>query len=255
MKRVFILLFIFSLSMPIFADSASERKIRKADLLTYSLVKAGVKTLQFKMKVQGLKENLNKRKNFGEIKELYFSVSWTYPQKMVIKVFGMPKGFKEMKDQLKMAVYARIPLLFPIETTKMISGYKMEYSTKNNVITAIDPTGKKIINQVKVVTLDNGMLKSLESLGTSGSQLTSYEGQIESWSKKKFVYNKIQLEIKEKAHKTVVKHALKYRLINGFGVPTSIDSTTTVVNLEDNKKKILSKVETVFYDYLVNGVK
>jgi hypothetical protein len=207
------------------------------------------------MKVQGLKENLNKRKTLGVIKELYFTVYWQYPHKLEIKVIGLPKGFKEIKEQLKMAVYSRIPLLFPVEKIKMVSGYKLKYNRKNNIIHATDPTGKKALNEVKIKVLENGMMKSIEGIGVSGSQVTSYIGKIEPWSQKKFIYHNVQIKIKARTSHTIVDHDLKYTVIRGIGVPNNIISTTKILNLKNKEVKILSKVETVFYDYMINGVK
>lgn len=255
MKKVLIVLMMFVWSQISFADSTSERKIRKSDLLTYSLVKAGVKSLRFKMKVQGLKENLNKRKNLGVIKDVFFEVSWQYPQKLEVKVIGLPKGFREIKEQLKMAVYSRFPLLFPAEKMKMVSGYLLKFDSQKNIITATDRTGKNALNIIKIQILENGMIKYVEGMGASGSHKTSYSARIQPWSKKKFVYNIVESLIKGRNHNTTVKHNLKFSSVRGYGVPLSITTTTKVTDLKKNEEKVVSKIETVFYDYVINGAK
>lgn len=255
MKKVSIVLVGLLLTTSLWADSTSERLIRKADLLTYSIVKAGVKSLKFKMKVQGLKENLNKRKNFGKIKELYFEVYWTYPQKLEIKVHGMPKGFKEAKEQLKMAVYSRLPLLFPVKKQEMVNGYKLHYDKSKNTIFAEDPTGKKALQQMKVIITPQGQIEQIGGMGLSGNQVTSYKGKIESWSKDKFVYDNVNISIKARAHKTEIDHKIKYIVIRGIGVPQSIVSRTKLINDKDGSEKLVSSIETAFYDYIINGAK
>jgi hypothetical protein len=255
MKKVFIVLTGLLLTTQLFADSVSERLIRKSDLLTYSLSKVGVKSLKFKMRVQGLKENLNKRKNFGKIDDLYFQVSWNYPKKLFIDVHGLPKGFKEVKEQLKMAVYSRLPLLFPVKKQEMLNGYVHSYDKATNTINAKDPSGKKALNQMKIVVTPDGLVTKIEGMGISGNQSTSYEGKVEKWSKEKFAYNKINITINAKSHKTVINHDINFKVVRGIGVPATINSQTKMVNTKDGSEKLLSSVESAFFDYVINGAK
>ncbi len=255
MKNLLVLLIALIFMGNCYADSVSDRLVRKTDLTAYSIYKAGVKSLSFKMVVQGLLENLNKRKNLGKLKELYFTVDWRYPQKLKVKVHGLPKGFKELKEQLKMAVYARLPLIFPVEKVKMLQGYKLKYDKKSGIIRAKDPTGKRALLEVNLKILDSGKLVYVEGIGVAGSQKTSYEGKKTAWSKDKFVYDHVTIEILAKGHKSVVDHNIKFIGVRGVGVPASIKSVTKVVNLKDKSEKILSNVETVFTDYVINGAK
>ena len=254
MKQMFILVAVFFMAS-VYADSKSDRLLRKAEILTYTLAKVGVKSMAFKMKVVGLKENLNKRKNLGKLKELYFDVSWKYPKKLEVKVVGLPKGFKEMREQLKMAVYARLPLLFPINIVKMVRGYDLKFDKKNKLIVATDPSGKKGLHTMKISIADNGQLKFVEGMGVSGNQETSYISTIEPWSRKKFVAKEVNIVIRGKTYNTVVTHNLKYISIQGVGVPEELTSITKIVKLKDHEEKVLSKVKTLFYDYKLTGVK
>jgi hypothetical protein len=139
MKTLFLLTFMFSLS----AFSQDPKAFISAfDKKVYSLKSKGVQDFVVDLESSKLTQQMNEQMIFGQVKELIFRVYWTAnPERLAVEIIGLPEGFKEIKEELKLNVTSMLDNLIPLGVEKRFAGYKISKGSKPGVYFAKDQTG------------------------------------------------------------------------------------------------------------------
>lgn len=255
MKRLFFTIFIFSLISNIHALELVEN----FDLRTYSPVKNGLKDFSCEIRVKGLTDQL--KKDLVNIKvnnEVYYRLYWIYPGKADISVEGLPKGFEELKQNLKSLVINRIDYLVPQDLTTRLRSYRLSPKKikTGTLVVGQDPTNKLPVNKIELSFDNEEKLKSYKSYSPLGFQQSSFEYGKKSWSKNKWVLEEVKAKTVQGPQITEISTEIDYANNVGFGFPTeiSIETLQYVVAPGKNERKNERSGETVinFSNYKIN---
>ena len=121
----------------------------------------GLKDLYVEVRIDRLTEVLNQRLIFGKLKDVHFKLYWSFPDKRIVEIHGMPKGFREAKDELIRLAEAEIEYLLPRNLDKQFSGYSFSYLSKNKKhVLAIDPSYRSPASEVSMKFDKRNILKN-----------------------------------------------------------------------------------------------
>lgn len=95
------------------------------DAKVYSLKTKGIKDFVVDIESSKLTKQINDLQTFGNVEELIFRTYWTaQPERLAIEVIGLPEGFKEVKEELKISMLQLIDNLLPQTMEKRFQGYQ-----------------------------------------------------------------------------------------------------------------------------------
>lgn len=224
--------------------------IENFDLRSYDPVRNGLKDLTCEIRLKGLTERL--RKELVSLKipgEVYYKLYWLYPGKLDIVIEGLPKGFNELKNNLKNLVVNRVDYLIPQKLGKRLRSYKMTTKSVKNglLVKGEDPTNTKAVNRIELMFDGDERLLSYKSYSPLGFQQSTFEYGKKSWSKNKWVLEKSFAKTIQGPQVTEIETEIDYGNQVGFGFPESIEIETTqyVVAPGEKEKKQERKGETV----------
>ena len=157
-----------------FAASSTTKVFEKYDQKIYKPQKTGLKDLVVEFRIDRLKEILNQRLIFGKIDDLYFKLFWSFPNKKIVEVYGMPKGFREAKDELLRLAEAEINYLLPRDLTEEFEGFNLSFMSKDrSQVLAIDPSYRSPASEVTLSFDREGVLKKLRRVSPMGTEVSS----------------------------------------------------------------------------------
>ena len=137
MKVLFFSLFMATSS---FAQNPSTY-LQAFDAKIYSIKTKWIKDFVVDIESSKLTKQINDLQTFGKVEELIFRTYWTsQPERLAIDVVGLPEGFKEVKEELKISILQLIDNLIPQTMEKRFSGYQFTLVKPREFI-AKDPTG------------------------------------------------------------------------------------------------------------------
>ena len=235
MKVYFLIISIF-LSNAIFGSEV----IENFDLRSYDPVSNGLKDLTCEIRLKGLTERLKKELVTLKIPdEVYYKLYWLYPGKLDIIVEGLPRGFTELKTNLKNLVVNRVDFLIPQKLGKRLRSYKL--TTKSvrggTLVKGEDPTNTKAVNKIEIMFDGDEKLKSYKSYSPLGFQDSSFEYGKKSWSKNKWVLEKSFAKTIQGPQVTEIVTEIDYGNQVGFGFPEEIEIETTQYVVAPGKKE------------------
>lgn len=256
MKTIFYILFFTLFSPTVFGVDLLEN----FDLRSYSPVKNGLKDFTCQIRVKGLTDQI--KKDLVNVKindEVYYRLFWLYPGKMDIVVEGLPKGFEELKQNLKGLVVNRVDYLVPQDLTKRLRPYKM--SSKpikgGTIVLGTDPSNRLAVNKIELKFDSSEKLTSYKSYSPLGFQQSSFEYGKKSWSKNKWVLESVEAKTVQGPQITEIKTEIEYENNVGYGFPTEINIKTLQYVLapgENEKKNERSgETEISFSNYKINS--
>jgi hypothetical protein len=258
MKSFHILVVLyFSISLGSAAMRPAEI-VENFDLRYYHPQFLSLKDLAFEVRVSNLKENVLKSIPLSKIDDLYYSVYWIFPGKYLIEVHGLPKGYVELKSELKALIRNRLDYVLPQKLAPKVRSYSLTAGeTKNNISTVIgtDETHQRGINKIEIKFDKKGRLKSFVTKSPVGSQKSEMEMSSKSWSNNKWVVDSILVTSAQGIQLTKMKNTFKYKKVDGFGFPVKVTVKTTQEFQVNNKKEKKSRVitsEITFSNYQVN---
>ncbi len=215
----------------------------------------------FTAEVSNLAKMLNSVKNFGEIKDVKFKVYWIYPGKYKIDIIGMPKGFKEIKNDLKSLLAARLDFVIPNKLSVKTRSYKFEVQQKSSGVIHLkgeDPTHHREINRIDLTFSKDNILTTLKMRSPAGEKVSTFEMSEKDWSQGKKVINRIIVKGRSGSQTSILEYNIKYKKVGKFGFPSQVDITTFhdlhIPKSTKSKKKARTTESSIkFYDYKVNS--
>jgi hypothetical protein len=246
-------LLVFVLMMSAAFGQDPTAYLKSFDNKIYSLKSKGIKDFVVDIESSKLTKEMNDQQLFGKIKELIFRVYWTAtPERLAIEIIGLPEGFKEVKEELKMNILGTIDNLLPQSTTQRFAGYKFSQGPKQREITAKDASG---IAPIPSFTIKfDGQDKIFEVVGNKpvGTFTVKPVYVKESFADGKWVLTEQTTTSSEGGQVLTIKKALRYGKSNGIDVLSEVTVSTQQKLVSDPSKTSSSSETMTFKNYKIN---
>jgi hypothetical protein len=227
--------------------------LKNFDAKVYSLKSKGVKDFVVDIESSKLTQEMNDQQQFGKIKELICRVYWTAnPERLAMEIIGLPDGFKEIKEELKISMLVMMDNIIPQTTTQRFAGYKFKQGPKQREITVTDSTGIAAIPSFVLKFDEQDKLIEVTGEKVIGTYVVAPVYKKESFSDGKWVLTEQVSKSSENGQSLTIKKEIEYGKVNGIGVVTEV-SVKTEQKSEAPESKTFSQNETVtFKNYKIN---
>lgn len=262
-------LFVFLIfSLNIYSKNIPE--VNEFDIRYYHPENYGLKDLVFEVRVSNLVDTLNKKQSYGKIEDLYFKVYWMFPGQYEIVVNGFPKGFKEVKYQLKQMIKNRLDFVVPLKLAPRVRSYELSYFETKGAkgVKGKDRTGSRSVSEIQLKFKSNGMLEEFKSFSPTGVNTSKFELGVKGWSNNKWVVDRMVVRLIQGVQLTTIENEFDYKSFSGFGFPSKVDIKTTQEIMTNNggkpnKRSVNSTIEFSKYEintgkavrFMVKGIK
>ncbi len=228
-KWLLIALFQFLAVLSSWANLKTPEVIQTFDVRTYSPVNYSLKDLTFEIRLKKLTDIVKKRLVDIKIEEVFFKVYWVFPGRFDIQVEGMPKGFHEIKNELKTLVINRLDYVVPQKLMPKLRSYQLKESktSRGTLVIAADLTQQKSVNEIKMFFDKGGKLVSFNTSSPAGAQKSKMVMSPKSWSHNKWVVDRVVSRSIAGIQTTKIENDIKYFNKDGFGFPQTISILTT----------------------------
>jgi hypothetical protein len=251
MKLFTFMLFIFSMNLlaqePVAFIKAQDQKI-------YSLKNKGIKDFVVDVENQAITKSLRDQKSLGTIDRVYFRIFWTAsPERVAIEVYGLPQGFREVKEELKLNILPHLDQILPVSTEQRFTGYVFQKTSNPKEFTAKDTSGISLIPSF-LIKYDN-QDRLIEVIGNKpvGEYRATSSYDKESFSDGKWVLKSITVQESESGQNVITKKNMTYGQHQGIGVLTKLKVTQEITTSADQGKPLISDNEFNFKDYKINA--
>jgi hypothetical protein len=254
------LILFFYLFFQVFQLSANYKAIDQFDKTFYFPQDHGLEDLYFEVHHNKLLENFKKNFSLGDLKELYYKVYWLKGNKADIEVVGLPEGFKELKDQLKMFIIERLDFVLPVKFKERYAEFKfVEKQSAGKTILELnsDSVTSEYSNLILEFNDKNLLDKvvSKESAIRSESVLTYKQSDVAT---KAFVVDEVVTEKLQGIHSTKLSFKLKYEKFSSFAFPVSLEaegiqSLSKSVQTKEKSEPMKESWSIAFKNYKVNS--
>ncbi len=250
MKFFILSLLIFS-SLAFAQDPASY--LNQFDTKVYSLKTKGVKDFVVDIESSKLTKQMDDQMIFGKVNNVTFRLFWTAnPERLAIDILGLPEGFREIKEELKLSMISQLENLLPLPTAQKFNGYKISAGAKPKEFIAKDTSGIAAVPSFILKFDGQDKLIEIEGEKPVGTLVIVPSYAKESFSDGKWVLKKQATTVSENGQTVVTKKDMEYGSSQGIGVLSSV--TITTEQRSDNKNsKPLNLQETLeFKNYKIN---
>ena len=237
------------------ADSNVSEKIKLHDIAIYHADEKGLKEFSVKVEVQGLLKDLNAQKNYGKLSELYFILHWQAPNQTEVEVYGLGESFADLKEQLKIYALSIVDYIVARNLEEQLSGYDLKLLKNNNQeqIMATDLSGMKEANELKLTFNTLGLVGSLFSQKSQGTDEISYNYEKPTSTNNKAVITKITNDSKKLNMNSQVETVIEYSSIEGYTLPTKVITKTKFQAHGQSKGQLKDSEMTILIsDYKIN---
>lgn len=250
-------LILFSFSS--FSATKPAEIVENFDLRYYHPQQLSLKDLSFEIRISNLKENVLKSIPLSRLDDLYYSVYWITPGKYHIEINGLPKGYTELRNELKALILNRLDYVLPQKLAPKVRSYSLKsQSSKNGIYTieGVDRTHQRQINKIEIAFDKEGKLKSFTTKSPMGRQVSALSMSKKPWSNNKWVVDNINVKTFQGVQVTEMNNKFFYKNYEGFGFPEKVAVTTTqelkVSSKKNKKNKRTINSEILFSNYKVN---
>jgi hypothetical protein len=223
------------------------------DTKIYSLKAKGIKDFTVDLESTRLTKQLNDQQNFGKIDELIFRLYWTAdPERISIEVLGLPEGFVQVKEGLKLEIAQFLEYLIPIGILKKFNGYKISQGTKPKEFIAQDTTG--IAPVPNYILKFDEQDKLVEVVGNKPVGLIEIKQNLEktSFSDGKWVLVEQVSTSSENGVSVSVTKEFEHDKVQGIGVLSEINITTVFTSQVKDSKSVKLSDSIKLKNYKIN---
>ena len=224
------------------------------DAKIYSLKTKGIKDFVVDIESSKLTKQLNEQMIFGKVDKVIFRTYWTLsPERMAIEIIGLPEGFKEIKEDLKLSVFSIMDNLIPLPTVKRFAGYKFHSGSSPKEFVAQDVSGIAPV-QSYIFRFDN-QDKMMEVVGkkTIGSLVIQPKYEKEGFSDGKWVLKSMVTTSSENGQTLIMRKELSYGSSQGIGVLVRISMETEQQVANKGAKSPILGETFEFKNYKINS--
>ena len=214
--------------------------IKDYDLKYYYPKNLGLKNLVYEVRLSGIDKLIKRNTAIENAKDVHFRVSWRAPDKVQIKVVGLPKGFLEVERRLKQLLVGKLHYVVPPKMSFILKGFKLAESktkTGETKVTAEDSSGSSNTNKLILVFAKDGKLTKLTKFNTLGMQVSRMTMGTKSWSRNKWILEKDTTVWKQGRIKNTVITKLSWTTVSGIGFPSVIKTKTIIENTAPGGKR------------------
>lgn len=248
MKALLCLLFVTSTA---FAQDAGTY-LKNFDAKVYSLKTKGVTDFVVDIESSKLTKQLNDQQVFGKVKDVVFRTYWTAnPERLAIEVEGLPEGFKEIKEELKISLLGMMDNLIPPTMAQRFNGYKISNGSKAKEFVAQDSSGVAPIPSFTLKFDQEDKLVEVVGQKPIGSLVISPVYAKESFSDGRFVLKEQTTTSTEGSQTVTIKKELEYGQSQGMGVLTGVEVTTEQKG--QSGKSVSATEKLTFKNYKINA--
>ncbi len=241
------------------ANSDGKSFLSSFDISYYYPQRHGLKDLSVEIHLIGLTQKLNDQLVFGKLKDVYYELSWKFPDKVKIDILGMPNGFTEIKNQLKQDILLRLDFIVPYPLETRLRGYSIELKEDKNGFSLVckDPTNMQDANEVILAFSKDKKLERFVVKRPIGLESANLKMSKKSWSKGKLVLDKYMVRKTHGVQTIQMTSDISYETNVGIGLPAKISTSTKQILTQPGLKKSgtyerENKSELVFRNYKVN---
>lgn len=223
------------------------------DNKVYSLKTKGVSDFVVDIESPRLTKQINDQMIYGKVEKLFFRIFWTAnPERFAIDVVGMPEGFKEVKEELKLSILGQLDNLIPVATLKRFAGYQFTAGTRPKEFIAKDSSGIASIPSYILKFDNNDKLFEIEGQKPVGTLVMKPEYEKESFSDGKWVLKSLVTTVSEAGQSITTKKVLAYTTTQGIGVLDEVELSTEQKALSGESKPLIFKEALEFHHYKIN---
>lgn len=224
------------------------------DSKIYSLKTKGVNDFVVDIESSKLTNQINEQMIFGKVNEVIFRTYWTAnPERLAIEVVGLPEGFKEIKEELKLSIFSVIDNLLPIPTVQRFAGYKISSGSNSKEFVAKDSTGIANIPSFNLRFDSQDRLVEVEGLKPVGTLVSVPKYEKDAFAGGKWVLKSLSTVTTENGQSLKVNKELKYGTSQGIGVLSEVIVQTEQRSLAPDSKSLKSEEVFQFKNYKINA--
>ncbi len=226
---------------PALPDSIIQYDIRK-----YNSENLGIKDLVFEARIDQLTETLNKNLALGKLVDVHFKIYWMAPNEWKIDVNGLPKGFEEIKSDLRQLISGKLEYIMPkpFKTSLVELSFEQASEEGRPYLKAFDPNFSKPFTEMRLYFDSSSKLTKILTLYTQAKAESTFDYATFPWSNNKIVLTKQSTVSSFGASQSTITHSFEYVNVNGFGFPSKMAIKTnnkiTVPARGKEKEKVLS---------------
>lgn len=243
---------LFAISSSVFAQDPTNY-LKNFDAKVYSLKSKGVKDFVVDIESSRLTKQMNEMQVFGRVKELIFRVYWTAnPERAAIEIIGLPEGFREVKEELKVSLIGMLDSIIPQTFAQRFHGYKFTQGATAKEIIAKDNSGIAPV-PTYVIKFDNqDKLIEVDGIKPVGTLVTTPIYEKEAFSDGKWVLKKQTTTTSENGQSLTITKTLAYTLADGMGVVKEVGITTEQKLPNSDSKPVSISESITFEKYKIN---
>lgn len=240
------------LTTSVFAQDANTY-LTNFDNKIYSLKSKGVTDFVVDIESPQMTKRLNEQKLFGKVEEVIFRTYWTAkPERLAIEVVGLPEGFREVKEDLKMSIMGVMDNLIPMTTAQRFNSYKFTAGKAAKEFIAEDTTGIAPIPSFILKFDEQDKLVEVTAQKNIGTMVIKPNYKKESFADGKWVLQELETISSEQGQTLIVTKELDYGKANGIGVLTEVEVETEHKITVPESKTIKSSEKIFFKNYKIN---
>lgn len=248
MKVLFFSLFIMTSA---FAQDPSAT-LKAFDAKIYSLKTKGVKDFVVDIESSKLTKQMNDQQLFGKVEELIFRTYWTsQPERLAIEVIGLPDGFKEVKEELKMSMLQMMDNILPQTTEQRFAGYKFVQKGPGE-ITAQDSSGLAPIPSYTLKFDNQNALTEVVGHKPIGTLTVKPVYTKPSFAEGKLVLASQTTTSIENGQTLIVTKELEYDKAEGISVVSEVNISTEYKGPGKDARSVKSNESIEFKNYKIN---
>jgi hypothetical protein len=250
MNFLIVLLFILTSA---FAEEPGAR-LSNFDSKVYSLKTKGVRDFVVDISSSKLTQQLNQMLIFGDVKSLIFRTYWTSnPERLAVEVVGLPDGFKEIKEDLKLSLMGMIEYLIPPTQAQRFAGYVFKNGASASEVIAQDKTGLAATPGFKLIFDEQERLSKILAMKPVGSLESSLNYEKESFTDGKWLLKaQVQQQI-EQGQSLTTKKVLSYGSSQGIATLSQVRITFEQKGTAGDSKSSILEETIEFKNYKINS--
>jgi hypothetical protein len=223
------------------------------DAKVYSLKTKGIKDFVVDIESSKLTKQLNDQQIFGKVKAVTFRTYWTAnPERIAIEIIGLPEGFREIKEDLKLTVISLLDNLLPISTVQRFAGYKFHTGVNPKEYIATDSSGIANI-QSYILKFDNtDKLVDVVGKKAIGTLNIVPKYEKDSFAGGKWVLKSLKTTVSENGQTFTTTKELDYATSQGMGVLSRVTIETEQKSEAPGAKTLKSEESVEFKNYKIS---
>lgn len=224
------------------------------DSKIYSLKTKGINDFVVDIENPKLTKQMNDQMTFGKVDEVIFRTYWTAnPERLAIEVVGLPEGFREIKEELKLSIFSVIENLLPVPTIQRFAGYKISSGPKPKEFVAQDSTGIASVPSFVLRFDSQDRLVEVEGNKPVGTLMTTPKYEKDAFASGKWVLKSLSTTTSENGQSLKIDKELKYGTSQGIGVLAEVTIRTEQKALAPDAKPLKSEEKIEFKNYKINA--